>query len=153
MRHAASCEGGFDTGDVFGRVDTQRPMTGADDMNGGALFEGAELLELFDTLERSWFPQNESGKKIATISVDADVPERWRGRPNQLRRAFERDATSREVESPAIARRDHLDIVRIAGFGLVLKRAGGGHHFQAGIVLKNVNEPVDEAGFDGRFIP
>ena len=87
MRCAASREGGFDTSDIFGRINTHRPMTGADDMNSGALFEGAELLEPFDTLERSWFPQNEPGKKIVTISVDADVPERWRWPLNQLRRA------------------------------------------------------------------
>ena len=79
MRRGASREGGFDTGDIFGRINPQRPVTGADDINSGALFEGAKLLELFNALERSWFPQNEPGKKIVTISIDADVPERWRG--------------------------------------------------------------------------
>ncbi len=126
-------------------------MTSADDMNCGTLFESAELLEPLDALERSWFPLNESGEKIATISVDADVPEWRRGRRTRFI-ARKRDATPREIESPAIVRRDHLDVVRVAGFGLVFERTGGSYHFQAEIVLKNVNEPVDEAGLDRRFV-
>ena len=105
-------------------------MTSADDMNGGTVFEGAELLELLDALERSWFPSDELGEKIATISVDTDVPEGRRGRRTRFI-AAERDATPREIESPAIARRDDLDVVRIDGVGLIFERAGRRYHFQA----------------------
>ena len=126
-------------------------MTGPDDTNSRALFESAELLELLEALERSGLPLNESGEKIATISVDADVPERWRGRRTGSV-ALEGDATPRKIESCAIARRDYLDVVRIFGFGLIFKWAGGGDHIQGGIVLKNTNKPVDETGLDSGFI-
>ena len=92
MRRAALCEGGFCAGHVFRRIDTDGTMTGANDMNSGTVFEGAELLESFDTLERSWFPLDEPGEKIATISVDADVPERRRGRRTRFI-AWKGDAT------------------------------------------------------------
>ena len=55
-------------------------MTGADDLYGGAVFQGAKLFELFGAFQWSWFPADEPREKIAPISVDPDVPERWRGR-------------------------------------------------------------------------
>ena len=53
-------------------------MPGPDDLNGGAVFQGAKLFEFFGAFERGGPPADELHEKIAPVAVDADVPERLR---------------------------------------------------------------------------
>jgi hypothetical protein len=50
-------------------------MTSPDDLNGGAMFQGAKLFELFGAFEWGGPPTDESHEEIALVAIDPDMPE------------------------------------------------------------------------------
>ena len=100
-------------------------MAGSDDVNGGAVFEGAKLLELFGVFERRGLPTNELQEKIAPVAVDADMPE-WSGARGLAMGfvALEWDEAAGKIEGSSVQSCDDFDVVGIERVGLGFKGAG-----------------------------
>jgi len=139
-------EGAFDDGDVGGAIDALGFVFGDEDADTSPVFEGAELLQLFDLFEASEGPADELEEKIALVAVNAVVPENG----NVFETAREGNAGAGKIEGVApIIEDDFDDVGVVAGF---VEDGGGGDHFGGIVFDEDVGEAVDEVRVDERFV-
>ena len=135
---------------MFGGVDAWAVVGSDDAMDGGVVFEGAELFEAFGDFEWAGWPLDELVEEGAAVAVDAHVtPEGEVGDVG----ARVWDGAAAEVEGAAGAAEDALYDVRVFEEGGVVERVDGGDHAGGWVaVAEEAGDVVDEGWVDERFV-
>ncbi len=136
-------------GNLFGGVESDGMVFGQNNADAGAVFKGAELLELFGLFKQAGRPTDELFEEIAAIAVKTHVaqgregvgsgPEEWKG-------------TAGEVEGVSCPVDDDLDDVRIIELSQVSHRIGRCDHGQVGFGRQSGHEGVDQGRIHEGFV-
>ena len=132
----------FELGDLLGSVESHGLIVGHNNPDTGAVFEGAELFQLFGLLELTRRPLDELLEKVAVVSVESHVPQGnkgvgfapkvWEGAPG-------------EVEGESLAISDNFYDVRILELSKVGHWVGSSNHLEVGMRLHRLCQGVDES--------
>lgn len=128
-------------GNLFGGVESDGMVFGQNNADAGAVFKGAELLELFRLFKQAGRPADELFEEIAAIAVKTHVaqghegvgsgPEEWKGAAGEVE----------GVSSPVDDDLHNVGVVELSG---VRHGIGGRDHGQVGFGCQSGHQGVDQ---------
>jgi len=139
----------FQLWNLFRGIESDGMIFGQDNADAGAVFKGAELLELFRLFKQAGRPTDELFEEIAAVAVEAHVPQ---GREGVGAGPEEGKGTAGEIESVSLPIDDDLHDVGVVELGEVRHRIGGRDHGQVGFGYQCGHQGVDQGGVHEGFV-
>tara|TARA_B100001964_G_scaffold122861_1_gene136197 strand:+ start:6049 stop:6834 length:786 start_codon:yes stop_codon:yes gene_type:complete len=140
---------GFQVWNLFGGVESDGMIFGQYNADAGAVFKGAELLELFRPFKQAGRPTDELFKEIATVAVEAHVAQ---GHEGVGLGPEEGNGAAGEVERVSSPVDDDLHDIGVIELSAVGHGIGGRDHGQVGFGCQSGHEGVDQGWIHKGFV-